>query len=103
MEVFRPDVEARLDDRLTENVPTGPFEMPVLLGQGADDSLVLAEVQAAFVAGLCADGEVIDLRTYPGRDHVPLVEPDSPLIPELIAWTHDRLAGESAEASCPSS
>lgn len=103
MEVFRPDVEARLEDRLTENVPTGPFEMPVLVGQGADDSLVLAEVQAEFVAGLCAEGEVIDLRTHPGRDHVPLVEPDSPLVPELVAWTHARLAGEPAGATCSSS
>lgn len=40
------------------------------------------------------------LRRYPGRDHVPLVEIDSPLIPELFDWTRDRLSGRPPSPTC---
>ena len=39
-------------------------------------------------------------RTYPGRDHVPLVQDDSPLIPEILAWTQDRFDGEPPTPTC---
>ena len=87
-------------ERLDENVPTGPIPAPLLLAQGEDDQLVLAEAQAAFVEERCAAQGNVDFRTYPGRDHVPLVEDDSPLIPELIAWTQDRFDGEPATPTC---
>lgn len=90
-----------LFDRLAENVPTLPIEVPLLLGQGEADQLVLAEVQAEYVDSRCADGQAIDFRTYPGLDHVPLVEPDSPLVPELFDWTRARLAGEEPTPTCP--
>ena len=61
---------------------------------------MLPEVQAKFVAGQCAAGQAVDFRTYPGRDHVPLVEADSPAIPELIDWTKDRLAGAEPTSTC---
>src|SRR5690606_1277528 len=37
-----------------------------------------------------------DYRKYDGLGHVPLVEADSPLIPELVEWTRARLSGEPA-------
>lgn len=41
-----------------------------------------------------------DEREVAGLD-VPLVEADSPLIPELFDWTRDRLAGNEATPTCP--
>jgi alpha-beta hydrolase superfamily lysophospholipase len=82
-------------------LPTGPIEAPLLLAQGASDQLVLPSVQAEYVAARCADGHDVDVRTYEGLDHVPLVEADSPLIPELIEWTLDRLAGVPPTPNCP--
>jgi hypothetical protein len=32
--------------------------------------------------------------------HVAVMEEDSPLIPELIRWTHDRFAGEEPTPNC---
>ena len=87
-------------ERLEENVPTLPIEVPLLVGQGEADQLVVPSVQTAYVASRCEAGQAIDYRTYPGLDHVPLVEPDSPLIPELLAWTQDRLAGADPTPSC---
>jgi uncharacterized membrane protein HdeD (DUF308 family)/alpha-beta hydrolase superfamily lysophospholipase len=99
--VFQGDLRrGPLADRLAANVPSGPFQMPLLVGQGAADPLVLPEVQAAFVRGLCAAGVRVDYRTYAGRDHVGVVAADSPLIPDLVAWTHDRLAGTAPPTNC---
>jgi uncharacterized membrane protein HdeD (DUF308 family)/alpha-beta hydrolase superfamily lysophospholipase len=101
-EIFSTDLASGpLLRRFEENVPTAPIEAPLLLAQGASDQLVLPSVQADYVAALCTDGQDVDYRTYEGLDHVPLVEADSPLIPELVEWTRARLAGEPPTPNCP--
>jgi hypothetical protein len=89
-----------LGPRIQENVPLAPIEVPLLIGQGLDDQLVLPSAQEAYVAQRCELGTTLDFRTYEGRDHVPLVEEDSPLVPELIQWTEDRLNGVAASTTC---
>lgn len=89
-----------LGARLAENVPPPTITAPLLLAQGAADSLVVRPAQDRFVDSLCAAGQQVDYRIYAGRDHVPLVEADSPLIPDLIAWTKARLAGEVVTPGC---
>lgn len=86
--------------RLEQNVPSGPIEVPLLIGQGADDTLIQPAAQEAYVEARCAADQSVDYRTYAGRGHVPLIEPDSPLIPELIAWTVDRFADAPAGDTC---
>jgi alpha-beta hydrolase superfamily lysophospholipase len=101
MNIFTGDLTAgALAQRLEENVPRAAIEAPLLVGQGEADSLILADVQAAYVAARCTDGFPVDYRTYAGLDHVPLVEADSPLIPELIEWTHQRLDGAELSSTC---
>lgn len=87
-------------ERLRENVPTGPMPAPLLLAQGLADPLVLPTAQEAYAAARCAAGGLVDYRTYAGRGHVEVIDPDSPLIPELIAWTQARFAGQPAETTC---
>lgn len=89
-----------LGERFVENTPPYDIEAPLLLGQGGADSLVKPEVQDEYVAEMCAAGQDVDYRVYEGLDHVPLVEADSPLIPELLEWTRARLAGEPADSTC---
>lgn len=90
-----------LGERLAANVPTGPVPAPLLIAQGGADSLITAADQDGYVAARCAAGQALDYRTYPGRDHLGLVAPDSALVPELLAWTRARLAGEPAADTCP--
>ena len=90
-----------LGRRLAENVPTGTMAVPVLLAQGATDSLVTAAVQDGYVRDRCAENWALDYRTYPGRDHLGLVAEDSPLVPDLLTWTEQRLAGTAAPGTCP--
>jgi uncharacterized membrane protein HdeD (DUF308 family)/acetyl esterase/lipase len=101
VDIFEGDpTQGAFGQRLAENVPTGRISAPLLVGQGLADPLVRPDVQEAYVQERCADGQPIDFRTYPGRDHVGVVAPDSELIPELLAWTQERLAGESATPTC---
>jgi len=99
--LFRRDLTTGpLGARARENIPGAPTGIPTLLAQGLSDALVLPDVQRAFAERLCAAGQPLDFRTYPGRDHVGLVADDSPLIPELLRWTQDRLAGVPARGGC---
>ncbi|AZQ68537.1 hypothetical protein EF888_16195 [Silicimonas algicola] len=93
--------EGAFGDRLRMNVPRGPFPVPLLVGHGGRDDLVLPEVQDGYVASLCAAGEAVDYRTYPEEDHVSVVQPVSPLTAELIGWTRARFAGEAFSGTCP--
>lgn len=88
--------------RLRQNVPTGTIEAPLLIAQGQTDPLVLPGVQQRYAAQRCADGQQLEYRTYPDRDHVGLVTADSPLIPDLLGWTQARFAAAPATSNCPS-
>lgn len=87
-------------ERLRENVPSGPIAAPLLIGQGLGDELVLPAAQAAYVAARCATGGQVDYRTYEGFDHVGVVGPGSPLVPELLEWTQARFDGAPAASTC---
>jgi pimeloyl-ACP methyl ester carboxylesterase/uncharacterized membrane protein HdeD (DUF308 family) len=103
MTVFSGDLrEGALAERLAQNRPTGPIDAPLLIAQGEADPLVVPEVQASFVGDLCSSGQAVDYRTYPDRDHVGVVNADSPLIPDLVDWTRDRFAGVESTDSCRS-
>ncbi|QEO16263.1 hypothetical protein FLP10_14530 [Agromyces intestinalis] len=86
--------------RLTENVPPPTISAPVFFGQGGADGLIVLDAQAPIVDDLCAAGARVDVRVVADRGHVPLVEPDSPLVPQLVAWTAARFAGEPVDDGC---
>lgn len=91
---------AALDQILVSPQTSGLISAPVLVAQGEADSLVLASMQNNWVTKVCAAGQELDYRTYPGLGHMPLVAPDSPLTAELVTWTQDRLAGKPARSTC---
>lgn len=87
-------------ERLDENVPSGPIDAPLLVAQGTADSIVVASAQDEYVAARCAAGHAVDHRSYEGLDHVALVEAGSPLVPDLLAWTHARFVGTTPTDTC---
>lgn len=100
-EIFARDpLTGTLGKHLTDNVPPATVTAPLLLGQGGADQLVIPSAQDEYVDDLCAEGQQVDYRIYAGRDHVPLVEPDSPLVPDLLAWTKDRLDDKPVATDC---
>lgn len=95
-----PPTEGALGEALSENIPTGPFALPVLIAQGEADSLIRPDDQQAYVDRLCAAGQSPEYRTYPGQDHLSLVEPGSDLVEDLLGWTTDRFDGLAAVPGC---
>lgn len=88
-----------LGARLAQNVPPAAA-VPVLIGQGGDDELVLFGMQSDYANQLCADGATIDFRAYGGLRHHSLIEADSPAMEEAVAWTSDRFAGTEPYSTC---
>ena len=100
-QVFPDSVlDGGLGEKLRENTPTGPWPAPVLVAQGLSDPLVKPSMQQGWVDGRCAAGDPIDYRTYPGLDHMGLVGADSPLTPQLVAWTLARWSGAAPTPTC---
>jgi alpha-beta hydrolase superfamily lysophospholipase len=99
--IFARDLRTgSLGRRAAQNVPARPSGVPTLVAQGLADRLVLPDVQARFVAGLCRAGQPVEYRTYRDRDHLALVAADSPLIADLLGWTERRLRGGRARTTC---
>lgn len=89
-----------LGERLAQNTPDRRLPQPVLIAQGMADDLVLPGIQSRFVSRWCSEGQTIEFLRYRGLDHLSVVAPDSPLTPDLIQWTQDRLAGVPPAAGC---
>jgi pimeloyl-ACP methyl ester carboxylesterase len=87
--------------RLRENVALGPWQAPLFLGQGGADEVIVPRLQDDYVSRLCAAGRPLLYTKYPGRSHMGVLEPDSPLNADLEQWTQDRLAGLPQATTCP--
>jgi len=93
--------EGALGKGLRQNVPLGHIAAPLMIAQGLADVLVRPSVQQRYVSQLCQSGQSLQYRTYKGFDHVGIVlDPRSPLLPDLIAWTKARLAGTPQKQGC---
>jgi alpha-beta hydrolase superfamily lysophospholipase len=102
--IFKSDPTAGpLGARLAANIPNARLDIPQLIAQGQDDELVLPDVQARFVRQKCGDGQNVDFRMYPGRDHLSVVASSSPFTADLVAWTKQRFAAEPQDSNCQSS
>ena len=100
-DVFEQSVgSGPLAERMAENVPRTVTGIPTFIGQGASDQLILPAVQEAYVRAYCDDEQVIEYISYAGRTHLSVVDDDSALIPDLLAWTTARFTGEPAATSC---
>jgi uncharacterized membrane protein HdeD (DUF308 family) len=87
--------------RLTQNIPLGPWPSPLLIAQGDADEVVSPAIEAGYVARLCAAGRALQFTSYPGATHMGVLKPESPLTADLEHWTRDRFAGLPARDTCP--
>ncbi len=100
-EIFSTDPTAGpLGRRLEENIPPATVSAPLLIGQGGGDELVTPAAQSAFVDDWCSGGQSLEYTVYPGLGHLALVEPGSPAVDDVFAWTAARFAGEPTDTGC---
>jgi S-formylglutathione hydrolase FrmB len=71
---------------------------PLLMAQGLADTTVPPGATSALAANLCAMGQRLQYRTYPGLDHDSVT---GPAFAAALTWTRARLAGDPAPDTCP--
>ncbi|MFW0785299.1 lipase family protein [Gordonia sp. CPCC 206044] len=99
--VDRQALTGRFGELLDQNMPTGPWNAPLFIGQGEADEVIPYRINVAYVDRLCASGTTVDFVGYPGGDHMSILKRDSRTNADVIAWTRDRLEGEPAPSTCP--
>jgi hypothetical protein len=97
---FEAMLEPPWSSLLEENTPgRAATAVPIFVGQGDADALVVPALTDALVARLCAIGDDVTYRRYLGASHGSVVEASRD---DVNAWIADRLAGEpSGSAGCP--
>jgi Secretory lipase len=94
--LMQPPWPALLDQN-TPGRATTP--VPIFVGQGDADALVIPELTDALVARLCAIGDDVTYRRYTGASHGGVVEAARD---DVLAWAADRFAGRPTGAGdCP--
>jgi Secretory lipase len=93
----RPPWPALLDENTPGRVPTS---VPIFVGQGEADPLVVPELTDALVTRLCAIGDEVTYRRYPGESHSGVVEASQD---DVLGWIGDVVAGRptGTAGGCP--
>jgi len=89
-----------LQARLEQNTADGPIQAPVVIAQGLSDNVVPPSATEAYVERRCAAGQRLEYWTFPGRDHVTIIQPGTPLEEPLIRWTKARFENEPQAPGC---
>lgn len=89
-----------LQARLEQNAPDHPIQAPVVIAQGLLDNVVAPSVTDAYVEERCATGQQLEYWTFPGRNHLTIIQPDTPLENPLLNWTTARFANEPQPSGC---
>lgn len=74
-----------------------PINVPILITQGDQDTIVDPAVTQEFVGGLCAKGEQVDFRLLAGIGHL---DGGPAAVPDVVKWVADRFAGATATSTC---
>jgi dienelactone hydrolase len=86
---------------IADNTPgRAKIPAPIIITQGDADPLVRPAINAAFARRLCADGETVDYRTYPGVMHI---DAGPKTAADVAAWIARRFAGAAAPTTCATS
>jgi pimeloyl-ACP methyl ester carboxylesterase len=93
-QLVRPNATDVWRRYIDENTPGAlKIEAPVLVAQGVDDQIIGKQYTDKFVERLRSAGTKVEYRTYPGCDHLTVLQP---AIPESITWMKERLQEKSA-------
>ena len=96
--MLQPPWPALLDENTPGRLPT---PVPIFVGQGEADPLVVPELTDALVARLCTVGDDVTYRRYPGQSHSGVVEASED---DVLEWVGNVVAGRptgTAGDECP--
>lgn len=73
------------------------YPAPLFIAQGTADTIIAPKTTQDFAQNLCAAGNVVQFKFYPGADHLPLVHISQA---DVIAWLDARVRGAPAPSNC---
>lgn len=73
------------------------LESPLLIIHGEADEQIPPIASALLMKRLCAQGETVERRTYPGMRHAEVIVPS---FDPMLTWMDDRVAGKPATNGC---
>lgn len=82
---------------LTENTPVEAIDVPLLVGQGEQDTIVVPATTLAAMERRCAAGETVTLLALPDTGHNPA---GRRMAPEAMTWLAERFAGVPTRSNC---
>jgi alpha-beta hydrolase superfamily lysophospholipase len=84
---------------LKQNTPGyGKASAPILVMQGAADTVINPNATAQYIARACAFHERVQYTTYPNQTHQTI---PSAAQSQYLRWIADRFAGRRAPSNCP--
>jgi pimeloyl-ACP methyl ester carboxylesterase len=86
--------------RIAQNTASEPIAAPLLIAQGATDSVVVPAVTDGYVEGRCSAGQRLEYWKFADHDHTDIVRAGSKMEEPLIAWTTERFSGEREPKGC---
>jgi pimeloyl-ACP methyl ester carboxylesterase len=87
-------------DRLRANTPDANLGgIPLFVAQGTGDEVINIAIAQKWVPDQCAAGYKLAFKTYPELTHMVLLS-DATFTTDLVSWTVDRFAGNSAPNTC---
>jgi pimeloyl-ACP methyl ester carboxylesterase len=93
-----PSVVDGWRDALERNTPApGRIDVPILVLKGDADEILPKTFTDTYVAGLCAAGDPVDYRVYPGANHTTVLPASAA---DLEAWVAERFTGTPAATTC---
>jgi hypothetical protein len=75
----------------------GIIPVPIYVGQGLADTLVIPTATQQFVAGLCSSGSSVTFHRFPGISHALAAYAS---VPTLMPWFADVLGGKPPLSTC---
>lgn len=81
-----------------ENTPGAtPISAPMLITQGAIDTIVAPAITENFVRKVCGQGSTVDFKLYPGIGHL---DGGQRAVPDVLAFFAARFAGQPPVNTC---
>ena len=93
-----PSTTPPWSELLAENTPgSARLGVPLFVAQGQKDELVRPAATSAYVARVCAAGEHVVFRQYPGDDHGSIA---NAAVPAVLPFFASALAGTPPASTC---
>ena len=97
--LFLPDALTTWADVIAENTPGGqPMQPPLFIGHGDADEVIPIAGSEQYAQHLCAAGNPVEFKVYPGVSHFGIVEPATP---DVLAFFAAARAGQAPPSNCP--